>query len=118
MPLRQDVGIGLPPALVGGFLSERQQPLTVTTLDSVEIQEPRDVGRLQAAARQLIPADLSLRPAKSNAYLVGSLPRGGAKTTELGGKAPPPYRRAAGGGHLSAPRCWGELRDQCAMWET
>jgi hypothetical protein len=39
----QDVGVCLPPALVSGFLGERQQLLAVIALDSVVLQEPCDV---------------------------------------------------------------------------
>src|SRR5260370_5123370 len=107
MPFGQVVGVCLPPSLVGGLLGERQQLLAVAALDSVDLQEPADVTRLQAALRQLVPADLGLRPAKYLRDVLGSLSRAGAEATKLGGKTPSPDRRAAGGGHLGAPLLGG-----------
>ena len=60
MPLGQDVRVCLPPALVSRFLGECEQLLAVVPPDSVELQEPRDLGRLESAARQLISADFGL----------------------------------------------------------
>ena len=58
----QGRGHGLMPAqerdLSSLFLGKRQQLLAVAALDSVELQEPRNVSRLQAALRQLVSADL------------------------------------------------------------
>src|ERR1039457_3420864 len=100
MPFGQDIRVCLPPALAGGFLGERQQLLAVAALDSVALQEPRDIVGLKTALRQLVAAYLGFRPAEGLPDVLGSLSRARTETTKLGGKTPTLDRRAAGGRHL------------------
>src|SRR6516225_4691750 len=124
----QNIGICLPPASVSGFLGKRQQLLALVPSYPVVIQQPGDVSWFKAAARQLVPTDLGLRPAQGLPDLIGSLACGITKTTELYGQAPSPYRRTPRGRHLSAfpvarancgtsvPRAKGRMSATCSVF--
>lgn len=91
MPLWQDVRVRVPPALLGRFLGELQQLLAVAATHRVEIQEPRNVGGLQATSRQFLTTDLGFGPSQALPNVIGRLAGAGAKATELGGKTPSPH---------------------------
>ncbi len=103
-PVRHDVVVLGPPALVIGLAGQRQHALPLLGVgDAVQAEQVRDVALLEADPAVLHPADLGPGGPDLVAGLVGRQPGGLAQAPKLDSQEHPQDGRAAAG--LARSRC-------------